>query len=177
MENVIEFPWYRNRSGSVLDYDERFATQKELFFENFIAQAIHAIAVTKQKPANILRVVDEEDIRNALSCYPCWPITKRAMVMHRPSPIGSDEPTIPYNSYRGLALTKRHLLFEYVALDENLLKDEVIHVAGRHLVDEIPDRYIQASVDTSAELILGLSKISSIEPRFYETFAGLSSVK
>ena len=36
MENMIDFPWYRNHGGLQFDYNEQFVVQKELFLENFL---------------------------------------------------------------------------------------------------------------------------------------------
>lgn len=177
MDNVIEFPWFKNRGGTLFDYNDRFNVQKELYLENFLNLAAQVLEVTNVMPDTLIRVVDQEKPGITLSCYSGWLLTMESSNVQRVQAYGSNEPVSTYESYSGLAITPEYKLFEYRAVDEYLKKGEVIHFCGRLLVDEIPDRYIQSRADMSSELIFSLAKINTVAPKYYGSFPGLSSVK
>lgn len=180
MENVIDFPWYKAYDLTPLSYFEQRQRQKKLFYQNFRLQSKQVLLElenAKVKPLTLVRVVDEETPSITRYTARCWIITQEKFTKPGATKIGSNKPPTEITSFKGLAITPDSTLFQYGATPENIKRNEVLHVNGLHLYNDIPDEYIDAGATASADLILGLVSLSPVQSSNRTIFAGLSSVK
>ena len=165
MENIIDFPWYRAYDSTRLNHAEQRLHQKRLFCDNFLRQSkliLFELSKAKFKPSTLIRIVEEESPSTTRYTDRCWIITQEMTTKRSALKIGSKEPPTEFTSFQGLAITADNTLLQYGALENHIKNNEVLHINGKHLFNEIPDEYIDIGSTASMELILGLAKLSLI---------------
>jgi len=163
MSNIIELSISKIYRNTPTTPEVRKSMYEELFMHNFLQKTrIVVIDLNKARilPDKILTVVDVESPGIVKNSDTCWLITETQSLIQRAVALGSNDLPVMSKSFGGFAITEYNMLLEYNSTQEDMDEGRVIHIEGSHMVDNLPESYMEHGDPKYLELLKGLSELS-----------------